>query len=210
MSFGNTFSHVAQPPEVRQHNQLVVLLLYNTATDSIVCPFFSILQLMFKQHNPSDQSNATQTATHNPIESKSTSGITNARLHPFCLATGAVFKSTFKLKSFGLRIYPWAPVTLTFQNIFDFLTQSNPQLLTADMVQRLKSQCQKPVGCPVNKCSPAITQSPCANDTMVDCNLKSCQGKYMWVGFLCFSSSLWYSPLPQTPGGFMKVSDLAT
>lgn len=49
-----------------------------------------------------------------------------------------------------------------------------------DLVQRLTTKCDQPLEkCEVDKCDPAVTRSPCANDTALACTAKRCPGKHM-------------------------------
>ncbi|KAG2442382.1 hypothetical protein HXX76_002468 [Chlamydomonas incerta] len=50
-----------------------------------------------------------------------------------------------------------------------------------DMVQQLNGVCKGSAArCQLDRCDPAVTRSPCANDTAAVCDLKTCAGKYMY------------------------------
>lgn len=49
-----------------------------------------------------------------------------------------------------------------------------------DLTAKVNGACPSPARCPVDRCSPTVTRSPCANDTAVVCELKECEGKFMY------------------------------
>ncbi|PNW85554.1 hypothetical protein CHLRE_03g192100v5 [Chlamydomonas reinhardtii] len=50
-----------------------------------------------------------------------------------------------------------------------------------DMVHQLGGVCQgSEARCTLDRCDPAVTRSPCANDTAAVCDLKTCAGKFMY------------------------------
>ncbi|KAG2448145.1 hypothetical protein HYH02_006730 [Chlamydomonas schloesseri] len=50
-----------------------------------------------------------------------------------------------------------------------------------DMVQQLSGVCKgSEARCKLDRCDPAVTRSPCANDTAAVCDLKTCAGKFMY------------------------------
>lgn len=84
---------------------------------------------------------------------------------------------------------------------------------TNDLETRLQAQCAAPgatptptpwsrwsqptlAQCDVDKCNPQVTRSPCANDTALECRLKTCPGKYMYFNAImptetCFEVYHW-------------------